>query len=336
MNKLLLESKPKKNLEPVFRKIVIVILSIIIPLSLVLFTPLFEKREIVIAGKKSPETIINLGQPNKEKINLLFLGIPGKGYPAPDLTDTIIIINSTSKAENPIAISVPRDLFVKYPNGNHYTKINALYQEGGIKAIKSCLKEIIGLDIDYFVVLDLQGVEKLVNKVNGIDVFVENDIYDPQFPGSNNSYEVFSISQGHHHLDGETALKYIRTRHQPGSDFARIKRQQQVINVLKDKILSLSLFWNFPTLLNIWGTLKDHVYTNIGLTDIKYAWNLAKKTNFDEIEFYTLSNQPDEEKQLLISDNIVLGGKPAYILKPRAGIGNYNEIKNYINQLINQ
>lgn len=343
MNKLLLKSKPKtKNFGKIFKTAIIIFLSIAIPLSLILFTPILEKREIIISGPgERGKTIINLGHlglalpsflKNKERVNLLFLGIPGQGYRAPNLTDTIIIINSTPKAENPIAISIPRDLLVKSPN--YYTKINSIYQEGGIKAIKSSLKEITNLDIDYFIVLDLEGVKKLVDQFGGIDVFVEKDIYDPQFPGPNDSYITFSLNKGHHHLDGETALKYIRTRHEPGGDFARIKRQQQVINILKDKILSLNLFWNFPTILKIWKTLNEHTYTNIGLTDIKYAWNLAKKTNLDEIEFITLNNQP-EGNQLLVSDKIILGDEEAYILKPRAGLNNYEEIKNYINQLIN-
>ena len=344
LNKLLLESESPKKLKPIFKKIIAVVILIIVLVSVVVFTPIFEKKEIVIAGQKGIKKVIDLGKlglsfpssiKDKERVNFLFLGIPGQGYSAPTLTDTIIIINSTPKGENPIAISIPRDLFVKFPNQEYYTKINAIYQDEGIKGIKSVIKEITDFDIDYFLVLDLTGVEKLVDKFNGIDVLVENDIYDPNFPKSDGSQEIFSLEKGWHRLDGETALKYIRTRYEPTGDFARIKRQQQVIGVLKDKILSLNLFWNFPTILSIWKTLNNHIHTNIGLTDLKYARNLAKRTDFNEIKFITLSNQPDQEKQLLISDHATLGGKSAYILKPRAGNGNYSEIKNYINQLIN-
>ena len=342
MNKMLLEFKPKRKLGT--KKIIAFVLLIAVLVSLSLLAPFFKEREIVIAGQKEGKTIINLGYlglifpstiKNKERVNLLFLGIPGESHHGPELTDSIIILNSTPKARNPIGISVPRDLFVKNPNSNQYTKINALYEKGGINNIQAVLKKITDLDIDYFIILDLQGVKKLIDLVDGIDVLNENDIYDPQFPGPNDSYITFSLKKGIHHLDGETALKYIRSRHQPGGDFARIKRQQQVINLLKDKIFSLNVFWKFPTLLKIWRTLNKHIHTNIGLTDIKYAWNLAKKTNFDEIKFITLSNQPREEIQLLVSDHILLGNTEAYILKPRAGLENYEEIKNYINQSIN-
>lgn len=328
-----------------WKKIIILILAIVVLASLFLFTPILEKREIIIKGKDSSTTkVIDLGFlgwifpskiKDKERVNLLFLGTPGEGNSAPNLTDSIIIINSTPKGENPIGVSIPRDLFVKTPDQEYYTKINALYDNYGIEAIKNKIKEITDLDIDYFIVLDLQGVKKIIDQFDGIDVIVEEDIYDPQFPGLDNSYTTFQLSKGPQHLDGETALKYIRTRHQAGGDFARIKRQQQVINALKEKILSLNFIWNFPTILKTWKTLNAYTHTNIGLSDIKYAWNLAKRINLDEIKFITISNQPNEPNQFLISGYVTIGQTQAYILQPRAGLDNYEEIKNYINQLIN-
>jgi len=171
----------------------------------------------------------------------------------------------------------------------------------------------------------------LIDQLDGIDVVVRENIYDPKFPAPDDSYEVFSINRGVYRLNGETTLKYIRSRNQIGGDFARIKRQQEVINILKNRILSLNFIWDFPTILGIWRTINSHTYTNIGLDDIKYAWNLAKKTNLDEIKFSSI----DTENHLLVSDEMILGNEKAYVLKPKAGSENYGEIKKYINQLIN-
>jgi len=343
LNKILqknLMPKPvKRRVGLIFKKIIVLTLIIIIPLILILTASSlnkFLKREIIVSIQNP---ILNFGKissspsQNKERFNLLFLGIPGQGYHGEKLTDTIIIINSGPKAKDPAGISIPRDLLVKFPDKNYYTKINSLYSSGenegqGIELIKTKLKEITGLDIDYFIVFDLEGVKKLIDQLGGIDVVVHENIYDPEFPGPDDSYEVFSISRGIHHLGGETTLKYIRSRNQTGGDFARIQRQQEVINILKNRILSLNFFWDFPTILNIWKTINTHTYTNIGLDDIKYAWNLAKKTNLDTIKFNTL------DQEFLISDEIMLGGEVAYVLKPKAGPENYQEIKEYLNQLI--
>jgi len=306
---------------------------------LIVITPYSKNalnREIIIATNNSNASVINLGkvgpiispQLRKDRVNLLFLGIAGEGNSAPQLTDTILIINSSPKTENPIAISIPRDLLVKYPKQNYYTKINALYQGGGIEAITSKISTITGLEIDYYLVLDLNGVKNLIDKLGGIDIVVEKDVYDPKFPAEYNSFETFSLKKGDQHLNGETALKYIRTRNDSEGDFGRIKRQQQVIGALKDKILELNFIWNFPKILGIWNTLQKNTNTNIGLTDIKYAWNLIKKINFSEIEFNVIA------PPLVTSSTANLSGETASVLIPKMGTNNYIEIKKYINELI--
>ena len=319
--------------QQVFFGLIIIVLVFLIA---ILSPGISLEKEIIVIGKDASPSVVNLGHlgsilpfpTDKERVNFLFLGIAGEGNPAPQLTDTIIIINSTPKAENPIAISIPRDLLIKYPEKNYYTKINALYKYGGIDAIKSSIAEITGLKTDYYLVTDLGSVKKIIDQFDGIDVDVKEDIYDPQFPAPYNSYEIFSLKKGIQHLDGETALKYIRTRNQPEGDFSRIERQQQVISALKDKIFSLNLILNFPKILGLWNILQDNSYTNIGLTEIKYAWNLIKNTNLDEINFNTITSP------LVISHAAVLSGETASTLIPRLGIDNYSEIKEYVNNLI--
>ncbi|MDP2946616.1 MAG: LCP family protein, partial [Nanoarchaeota archaeon] len=294
------------------------------------------KREITIVAETSNISTINLGHikpilpfsTDNNRVNFLLLGIAGEGNSAPELTDTMIIINSTPRADNPVAISVPRDLLVKYPDKNFYTKINALYKYGGIDAIKSEIYEITELSTDYYLVVNLESVKKIIDQLGGIDVDVKEDIFDPKFPAPYNSFEIFSLKRGIQHLDGATALKYIRTRNQPEGDFSRIARQQQVIVALKDKITSLNFILNFPKILGIWNILQDNSYTNLGLTDIKYAWNLIKKTNLDEIKFNAIA------PPLVVSSTTKLGGQEASVLIPSIGTNNYEEIKEFINKLI--
>jgi len=171
------------------------------------------KREVFITAQgQTMGLVFSSSPPAQERVNLLFLGIPGKGFIGENMTDTIIVINSGPKGENPIGISIPRDLLVKSPAQDYYTKINALYglgenNEQGVELTKRAIKEVTGLDIDYFVVFDLEGVKNIIDALGGIDVAVQKDIYDPQFPAPYDSYETFSLKRGVHHLDGKTALK---------------------------------------------------------------------------------------------------------------------------------
>lgn len=302
---------------------------------------IIEKPKLITLGNISGLIFDKNPLAEKKQINILFLGIPGETYNAPELTDTIILINIRPKTQRTIFLSIPRDLLVKIPPGlspgNLCTKINALYTYKNlptaqrIEAVKIVINEITGIVPDYWVVLDLEGVKKIIDQVGGINVLVKEDVYDPAFPGPNNSYQIFQLKKGWRWLDGETALKYIRTRHDPGGDFARISRQQEVLMALKNKVLSLNPFWNFPTLLKIWNTLSNHLQTNLALAEAKYFWELGKEINPDKIIPRVIDNNP--ETGLLMSSQTMLGNSPAYVLMPQAGKDNYGEIKKFVSNL---
>jgi len=269
---------------------------------------------------------------NKERINAIFLGIPGQGNNAPELTDTLMVISYNQDNNNGILLSIPRDLLVKIPETGLYTKINQLYQRGGVETIESVLSKITGLDFNYKIVIDLEGVKKIIDEIGGIDIFVEEEIYDPAFPGANSSYQLFILKEGWHHLDGETAIKYIRTRHNPTGDFARMARQQKVLMAIKEKIVVLNPIINLPLIANLWRAIDKHFQTNLSLQNIKSFLKLAEDIGSEKIKFEVL----DPTTGLVAPDHIMLGGQSAYILKPTAGLENYKEIQNYIANLIEQ
>src|SRR4030042_5544221 len=143
----------KQKFSSMSKKIIILALLLILAIFIIInpsFLANSLKREIFITNR-TIETILPFTI-NKERVNFLFLGIAGEGNSAPNLTDTIIIINSTPGAEKPIGISIPRDLLVKYSYEDQPRlwrgKINAVYQEGGIETVKNLLFEITGLEKD--------------------------------------------------------------------------------------------------------------------------------------------------------------------------------------------
>ncbi len=316
----------------------IIIILIVFGVGCPAYKLITRQRVIIIENYNSASSanleksfsINNSEEIKNERINAVFLGIPGKGHIAPDLTDTLMIMSIDPQTKTGFLISIPRDFLVKIPETNYYTKINSLYQRKGIQGIKTVLGEITGLKFDYDLVIDLNGVKQIVDRLGGIDIFVEQKIYDPVFPGENNSYELFTLQSGWQHLDGETALKYIRTRHDPGGDFARMQRQQQVLTALKEKLFSLHPIWDLAAILNLWHTMNDYFQaTNISLKDLRTFWKITKDINFENLEFKVLNPSTG----LIVSDHTTLGGQTAYVLRPKSGINNYQEIKGFIKSL---
>jgi len=132
-------------------------------------------------------------------------------------------------------------------------------------------------------------VVSLVDLVGGIDVDVDQDINDPTYPDSNYGYDPFVLSKGWQHLDGATALKYARTRHQT-SDFYRLRRQQQIIMALRDRVLSTNaistLLSNAPSILS---TLSNSIDTDLSVSDIIQLLMAAKDISTNEIKQVTVN-----------------------------------------------
>jgi len=269
---------------------------------------------------------------DESTINILTLGRPGQGYSGSNLTDTIVLIHLKPSEKKAVLISLPRDLLVKNNKTGQLTKINSLYYISGIQQLKEKITEITGLPIDYYALIDITVAKEVITLVDGINVLVPQDIADPYFPGPNYSYQTFNLAAGWRYLDGETALKYIRTRYtSPNGDFDRMARQQQIIHLLKQKVLELNPLWDFPTYLKIFNSLRDHIETDLGLLELKSLWQIVKDTPADQIRTIVIDKK---ETSLLTGGQTMFGEQRASVVYPRAGQGEYKGIKKYIERVI--
>jgi len=266
--------------------------------------------------------------------NFLLLGAPGQGNDAPDLTDTILIASFDINKNKIFLFSLPRDLLVKIPNQENYTKLNALYafnKKNTNQEFTSLIKkteEITGLKITHYVFVDLATVKNIVDILGGVNVLIKKDILDEKFPGPNNSFQTFEIKAGWRYLDGTEALKYIRSRHSTGGDFDRITRQQEVLQALKQKVLTLK-FWDFKKVLEIYQTLSANIKTDLSLWQIQDYWQKIKELPGENIIRNELTSH-----DFFISGQMLLGNERASIIKPATGVENYEEIKAYIAETI--
>ncbi len=283
-----------------------------------------EKKDNVL------KSILPFSLENNNPVNILLLGRPGNGYSGGNLTDTIILAHLTPAKEKATLISLPRDLLVKIPNTNKLTKINSLYSIAGINGLKEKIEEITGLKIDYHVLVDLVVAQEIIELVDGLNVYVPKDIDDPFFPGPNYTYQTFNLSAGWRYLDGPEALRYIRTRYtSPNGDFDRMARQQQVITLLKQKVLELNLLWDFPTYLKMFNSLKNNIETDLGIIELKKFWEIARSIKYNQISQLVIDKK---ETKLLIGGQVLFGEQMASVIYPVAGQGNYDKIKEYIKE----
>lgn len=189
------------------------------------------------------------------RTNILLLGIGGGTHAGADLTDTILVVSLDAKRKKMAMISVPRDLW----SDTLKDKVNSAYhygeekkEGGGLTLAKVIVEDMVGLPIHYVLLIDFSGFKSIIDIVGGITITVPQAFTDPEFPiaGKENDlcdgdptfacrYESVSFTSGSQHMDGETALTYIRSRHaqgDEGSDFARGRRQQEVLVALQEKL----------------------------------------------------------------------------------------------------
>jgi LCP family protein required for cell wall assembly len=207
----------------------------------------------------------------QERVTILILGIdqPCEHIKEPFRSDTIMLVTVDPLSKSAGILSIPRDLWVPIP-GFGSNRINTAYRTGemsqypggGPALAMETVEYNLGVHVHHYVTINYDGFIKAVDLIGGIDVDVPEDIRDPDYPDRCYGYDPFYISQGQHHLDGATALKYARTRATFGVDFDRADRQQEVILAALDRILeqNVTLLARAPEL---WTAFEENVTTSM-------------------------------------------------------------------------
>ncbi|HAV10955.1 MAG TPA: hypothetical protein DCX32_00185 [Candidatus Moranbacteria bacterium] len=286
-----------------------------------------EMKSAALSLIPSQRTILS-GE-DKGRVNILLLGAAGEKKPGSNLTDTVMLASIDTQSKKVSLLSLPRDLYVKIPGSASHAKINSLYQIGlrnnqGTELIEKTVSEITGQKIDYYLVVDFDGFTTFIDTLGGVTVNVERNIYDSRYPGPNYSYETFELKKGVQVLDGTTALKYVRERHDdPQGDFGRAKRQQQTIQAVKNKVFSLGTFLDISTLNGLLTTLENNVRTNVTIAEIESFLFLAKKLDTQNISTKVVDAWKADS--LLKVSHVYFENARAFILVPK--VGSYSQIQ---------
>ncbi len=214
--------------------------------------------------------------PGKDRISILLLGIDQRcEETGPTHTDSMMALTIDPVGLSAAMVSLPRDLWVEIPdigldriNQAHYFGELYEFPGGGPRLAMETVEATLGVPLDYFVAVNFDAFVQFVDQIDGIDLDVPEAIDDPDYPDRCYGYDPFYIKAGFQHLDGETALKYARTRATFGGDVDRAARQQAVILAVRDQVLRLGkltdLIRESPQL---WQSLQQNVRTNLSLDE---------------------------------------------------------------------
>jgi LCP family protein required for cell wall assembly len=226
-----------------------------------------------------------------DQINILLLGTDGRDEEdGPPRTDLLMLLLIDRNAPTATLISIPRDLWVTIP-GYGEGKINTAYFLGslddeGPELARETIEGVFGLEIDRTVQVDFNGFRNLVSEMGGIEIDVPEAIDDPEFPDENYGTFHLVIPAGRQTMDGETALRYARTRY-GGMDQDRSARQQAVVMAIREKALKPTTLVRAPALLR---TIYRTVESNLTLGDLFFLARLGRSMDRDDIAMHTLNN----------------------------------------------
>ncbi len=266
---------------------------------------------------------------NSDRINILLAGIGGDGHEGAYLADTIILVSLKPSTNEAATISIPRDLYTEIP-GYGWRKINnALafgresdYPGGGEALLTDVVSKITGLTIHYYARIDFAGFKKIIDDLNGIDIYIDNSFDDYEYPDYNYGIQHISFKKGLEHMNGERALQFVRSRHGTngeGSDFARSKRQQKVLLALKEKIFSVRTITSPSAIISVLDDLGNHNQTNFQIWELVKLATLIQNVDSSSLISRVLDNSPEG----LLKTETTQDG--AYILTPKSG--DFSEIQ---------
>jgi LCP family protein required for cell wall assembly len=234
-------------------------------------------------------------------------------------TDIVVTIDPATKSVG--MLSIPRDFYIPVPNNGMHKLDEAYalggavvgsgaYSPGGVALSRQTIEQAFGIPINYYAWIGLDGFVKVIDTVGGVDVDVTHAITDDSYPddvgnhtGDIYAYKRLYIPPGPQHLDGNTALEYVRSRHADlVGDFGRSARQQQVLTALKTKLNNPDIVSKLPAIAN---DLNGYVKTDMQLTDVFKLMNFARGLNINNINRVVLDPPYSSSENLPGGESII-------------------------------
>lgn len=306
--------KSDKNKVPLWAKIVMIALSVILVLIITAITLMYMLLSHSTAVfKGNPMDILISSELKKDEngqTNFLIFGTSedAKGHGGQELTDSILVASINQENKSAKVFSVPRDLWVNYSVAGSEPMSCTVGDRGKINATYLCaleeyknsmsvsnakdaaslyfakkISEVTGLSMHYYVAADWSAVKMIVDKIGGIDV----DVYADDEDGIHDSCQNIDLKKGmYYNMKGDLAMKLARARNaacKPGdyglsrSNFDREINQQRIMNAIKNKVSSIGILMNPGQVMSIIDGLGDNLRTNIVMSEVRTLIDFGTK-----------------------------------------------------------
>lgn len=224
--------------------------------------------------------------------NILILGVDSNGpntLPFSGVrSDTMIILNVDVHGKSVNAISIPRDSKVYLADEHGIQKINAAYALGGIELTRKTIEETLGIKIHNYVIVNAEGVRKLIDAIGGVPIYVEQNMHYNDDSGK----LYIDLMRGNQVLNGKQAEGYLRFRKDYLGDIGRVHRQQKFIKALIEKVKSPEALRKIPEALKI---ASLYTRTDLNLYQMSQYAAIAREIDLNKVEFVMLPGGPNKK-----------------------------------------
>ncbi|MES2209904.1 MAG: LCP family protein [Chloroflexota bacterium] len=235
--------------------------------------------------------------PPTNRVTFLLTGVDSARDRTQALTDTLLVVSVNRDTGEAVMLSIPRDTsrFPMYSGGTYNGKINSLmtyaglrpkqYPDGGMGTLAREIGYLIGVPVNYYAAINLDGFQSMVDLVGGVDIVNPKWIRDPVYDWFDGT-QGFTLSPGKHHLNGKVALAYVRSRYGAGdNDFTRAARQQELLVALASKMGSTDMLAKLPQILKV---AAKTIRTDFPADEIRDYLILAKEIDKSKIQKFVL------------------------------------------------
>lgn len=231
---------------------------------------------ILVLGVKVLSSDVNNPPPETDDLGYLSLVNSFDG-----LTDTMLLLRFNPETQQVTVLSLPRDTRT-YIEGYGKTKLNEANVHGGPALAATTVSDLLGgVPIDRYVRINVQGVEKLLDALGGVKVYVPNDMRYQD----DSQHLYINLKQGEQHLNGNQALQFLRFRHDRYGDIGRIQRQQMMMRALMEQALNPTTLARLPQILSV---IQENIDTNLSVEELVALTGFTAQTNRSNVQMLML------------------------------------------------